>query len=137
MRIVVINRCLSLDQDRITGFLPEHISGLRTILNVYGVKDERAGVHFYDIIFLDPVTTRPILQFQLMSPHRRSRRLPFRLWWAAFRLYVGQMFGNTGEQRKNWRLDNPRAFGDQVDRSTPRTTSLGKNKRTGEGFCRL
>jgi len=34
----------------------------------------------------------------------------------------------------NWRWDNPRAFGDQVDRSNPQTTSSGKVKRTGERF---
>jgi len=34
----------------------------------------------------------------------------------------------------NWRWDNPRAFGDQVDRSNPQTTRSGKVKRTGERF---
>jgi len=32
------------------------------------------------------------------------------------------------------RWDNPRAFGDQVNRSNPETTSSGKVKPTGEGF---
>ena len=34
----------------------------------------------------------------------------------------------------NWRLDNPRAFRDQVDCSYSQITSLGKVKRTGECF---
>jgi hypothetical protein len=34
----------------------------------------------------------------------------------------------------NWRWDNPRAFGDQVDRSNPQTTSSRKVKRTGERY---
>ena len=34
----------------------------------------------------------------------------------------------------NWRWDNHRAFGDQVDRSNLQTSSLGKVKRTGERF---
>jgi len=130
----VINRRLSLDLDRIKGFISEHICGLIRIYNVCGVKDERALDLCYDIIFLDPVTTRHFSQFQLMWPQRRSSSLPFREWWAAFRSYMGQMFDKTCDQMNNWRWDNPRAFGDQVDRSTPHTTSSGKVKRTGECF---
>jgi len=74
----VINWRLSLDQDRIKGFIWEHIRGLIWIYNVCGVKDERAWDLFYDIILLDPVKTHHISQFQLMWPHRRSRRSPFR-----------------------------------------------------------
>src|SRR5882757_5527317 len=128
----VINRRLSLDRDRIQGFILEHIRGLIRKYNVCGVKDERAWDLFYDIIFLDPVTTRHFSQFQLLLPHRRSRSSPFREWWAAFRSYMGQMFHKTRYQMKNWRWDDPHAFGDQVDRSNPQTTSSGKVKRTGE-----
>jgi len=96
--------------------------------------DERAWDLFYDIIFLDPVMTRHFSQFQLMWPHGRSRSSPFWEWWAAFRSYTGQMFDKTCNQMNNWRWDNPCAFGDQVDRSNPQTTSLGKVKRPGERF---
>jgi len=34
----------------------------------------------------------------------------------------------------NWRWANPYAFGDQVDRSNPHTTSLGKVKRSCQSF---
>jgi hypothetical protein len=44
------------------------------------------------------------------------------------------MFDKTHDQMNNWRSDNPRAFGDQVNRSNPQTTSSGKVKRTGERF---
>jgi hypothetical protein len=44
------------------------------------------------------------------------------------------MFGKTRDQMNNWRWGNLRAFGDQVDRSNPQTTSSGKVKRTGERF---
>ena len=47
---------------------------------------------------------------------------------------MGQMFDKTRDQKNNWRWDNPRAFGDQVDRSNPQTTSSGKVKRTSERF---
>jgi len=130
----VINRHLSLDWDRKTGCILKHICGLIQIYNVCGVKDERAWDLFYELIFLDPVTTRHFSQFQLMWPHRRSRSSPFWEWWAAFRSYMGQMFDKTRDQMNNWRWDNPRAFGDQVDRSNPPTTRLGKVKRTGEHF---
>jgi len=130
----VINRRLSLDLNHIKGVISEHIRGLILIYNVCGVKDERAWDLFYAIIFLDPVTTRHFSQFQLMWPHRRSRSSPFREWWAPFRSYMGQMFDKTHDQMNNWRWDNPRAFGDQVDHSNPQTTSSGKVKRTGELF---
>jgi hypothetical protein len=68
----VINRRLSLDRDRIKGFISEHICRLIQIYNVSGVKDVRAWDLFYDIIFLDPVTTRHFSQFQLIWPHHRS-----------------------------------------------------------------
>jgi hypothetical protein len=119
MPTLVINRRLSLDRNRIKGFISEHICGLIQIYIVCGVKDERAWDLFYDIISLHPVTTRHFSQFQLMWPHRRSRSSPFREWWAAFRSYMGQMFHNTCDQMNNWRWDNPCAFGDQVDRSYP------------------
>jgi hypothetical protein len=44
------------------------------------------------------------------------------------------MFDKTRDQMNNWRWDNPRAFGDEVDRTNLQTTSLGKVKRTGERF---
>ena len=47
---------------------------------------------------------------------------------------MGQMFDKTPDQMNNWRSDNPRAFGDPVDRCNPQTTSSGKVKRTGECF---
>jgi hypothetical protein len=125
----VINRRLSLKQDRIMGFISEHIRGLIRIYNDCGVKDERAWDLFYDIIFLDPVTTRHFSQVQLMWPQRRSRSSPCRVWWAAFRSYMEQMFDKTSEQMNNWRCGNPHAFGDQVDRSNAQTTSLGKVER--------
>jgi len=45
-----------------------HIGGLLRISNVRGVNDERASDLFYDITFLDPVTTWNFSQFQLMWP---------------------------------------------------------------------
>ena len=97
----VINRWLSLDRDRIKGFVLEHIRGHIRIYNVCSVKDVRAWDLVYDIIFLDPVTTRHFVQFQLMWPDRRSRSSPFRQWWAAFRSYMGQMFDKTRDQMNN------------------------------------
>jgi len=42
------------------------------------------------------------------------------------------MFDKTHDQMNNWMWDNPRAFGDQVDRSNPQKSSSGKVKCTGE-----
>jgi hypothetical protein len=103
MATSVINQSLALDQDRIMGFISEHVRGLIQIHNVCGVNDERAWDLFYEIIVLDPVTTRHFSQLQLMSPHPRSRSSPFREWWAAFRSYMLQMFDKTSYQMNNWR----------------------------------
>jgi hypothetical protein len=130
----VINRLLSLDRDHKKGFISEHIGGLIQIYNLCGIMDERAWDLIYDIIFLYPVTTRHFSQFQVMWPHRRSRSSPFREWWAAFRSYMGQMFDKTRDQMNSWRWDDTRAFGDQVDRSNPQPTSLGKVECSGERF---
>jgi len=87
-----MNRRLSLDRDGIKGLISEHVRKLIRIYNVCGVKDERAWDIFYDIIFLDAVTTRHISQFQLMWPHCGSRSSPFREWCPTFCSYMGQMF---------------------------------------------
>jgi hypothetical protein len=47
---------------------------------------------------------------------------------------MGQMIEKTRDQMNNWRLDNPRAFRDQVDRSTPQTTRSGQVTPTGGRF---
>jgi len=130
----VINRCQLLDRNCIKRFIPEPIRGLIRIYNVCSIKDESAWDLFYNIIFLDPVTTHNFSKFQLMWPHRRSRSSPFREWWAAFRSYMWQMFDKTRNQLNNWRWDNPHAFGDQLDRSNPQTTSSGKVEHAGEHF---
>jgi hypothetical protein len=44
------------------------------------------------------------------------------------------MFDLTCNQMKIWTWDNPCAFGDQVDRSNPQTTSSAKVKLIGECF---
>ena len=106
--------------------------GLIRIHTVCGIMVERPRDLFHDIILLDPVTTSHLSQFQLMWPHRRSRSSPFWEWWAAFRSYMGKMLDKTRDQMNSWRWDNPRGFGDQVDRSNRQITSSGKVKRTGE-----
>jgi len=44
------------------------------------------------------------------------------------------MFDKTRDQMNDWRWDNPRAYGDQVDHCNVQTTSPGKVERTGERF---
>ena len=100
-------------------FISEYICGPIRIYNVCTVKDERAWDFFDDVIFLDPVTSRNFSQFLLIGPHRNSRSSPFREWWAAIRSYTEQMFDKTRDLMHNWRWDNTRAFGYQVDRFNP------------------
>jgi hypothetical protein len=130
----VINECLLFNRDQIKGLISEHICGLKWIYNVCGTTDDHTWDLFYDIIFVDTVLTRHVSQLQLMWPHRRSSSSPLWECWAAFHSYMGQMFDKTCDQMNNGRWDNPCAFGDQVDRSNPRTTRSGKVKRNGESF---
>jgi len=134
MLTTVINRRLLLDRDCIKGFISEQICGHVHMYNVCGVMNERAWDLFYDIIFLDPVTTRHFSQFQLMWPHQKSRSSPSQESWAAFRSYMRQMFDKTCDQMNIWRWDNPHAFGDQVDGSNLKKTCSGMVQRTGERF---
>jgi len=130
----VQNRRLSSHLDHIQGFILEYISGLVWIHSVCGTNIERAWDLFHDIIFLDPVTTRHFSQFQLIWPHRRSRCSSCREWWAAFHLYMGQMYDQTGGQMSSWRWDNPCTLGDQVVRSIQQTTSSENVQCTDECF---
>jgi len=130
----VIYRCLLLDWESKKGFISEHIRWLIRIYNVCGVIDDRAWDLLYDIIFLDPVTTRHISQFQVMWQHCRSRSSPSREWWTAFRWYMRQMFEKTHDEMNNWRWDNLRTLGDQVNRSNPLTTISGRVDHTSEHF---
>jgi len=134
MPTLVLNPHLLLDREHQKGYISQHIRGFIWINNVCGVKDERAWDLFYDIIFLHPVMTRHVSQFYLMWPHCRSRSSPILEWLAAFHSYIGQMFDKTCDQINNWRWDNPRAFGDQVNRSNPQTTSSGNVRDSSERF---
>jgi hypothetical protein len=130
----VINQRMLLDWDGIKGFISEHICRLIRLYKVCNLTDEKTSDILYGIIFLDRLMTRHFSQFQLMWTYHKSRSSPFRVWRAAFRKYMKQMFDKTRDQMNNWRCDNPSGFGDQVDRCNPQTTSLGQVKRTGEHF---
>jgi len=118
----------------IKGFISEHICHLKPTYNVCSVKDDWAWDLCYEIFFLVPVRTRHLSQFQLIWPHRRGRSSPLCEWHPAFRSYMGRMFLTTRDERNNWRWDNPRAVGIQVDHWNPVTTSLWEVKCTGERF---
>ena len=47
---------------------------------------------------------------------------------------MGHMIDRTVDQINDWRWDDPSAFGDQVNRSDPQTTSSGKVECTSEHF---
>jgi len=130
----VINWCLSSAQDHIQGFIAEHICSLIRIYTVCGVKDECAWFLFYYIIYLDPVRTCHISQFQTIWPHHWSRRSPFRKWWASFRSSLGLMYNQTRDQMHSLRWHNPHDFRNQFNRSNPQTTSLETVRCTGECY---
>jgi hypothetical protein len=130
----VINRRLLFNWYHIQGFILEHNSGLIRISNVCGVKGDSKRDLVYDTIFVNPVTTCHISQFQKIWQNPRSRSSPFREWWAAFRSSMGQMFGKTHNQMNHWRWDNVHAFADEANRSNPHKSSSGKVKRTSERF---
>jgi hypothetical protein len=91
-------------------------------------------MHIVDIYASRDLNQVSLSLLRTTPNNRSSRSSPFREWWAAFRSYMGQMFDKTRDQMNNWRWDNPRAIGDEVDRSNPQTTSSGKVKHTSERF---
>ena len=88
-------------------FIAEHIRGLIRIYAIGGIKDAGAVGLMYDILFLDPVTTRHFAQFQGMWKHRRSRRAPYQEWWDTFRLFLRDCFDKTRVQMNRYHDDNP------------------------------
>jgi hypothetical protein len=128
----MINKFLRFQKPRTKALMSEHIRGLIRMYHISGIKSERAWDLMYDVLFLDPVTTRHFSQFQKMWNQRHDRESPNLQWWRAFKAYMGHMFDKTRDQLNNWRWDNPEAFGDVVDRSNPQYTQSGKIKRTGE-----
>jgi hypothetical protein len=134
MPTLFLNQRLMLNRTSLKKFISELIVGLIRICSVTAVNNERPRDLFHAIIFLDPVTTRHLSQFQLIWPHHMSRSPPFWEWWVAFLSYMRQIFDKTRDQMNNWRWDNPSSFGDEVDRSNPQTTNLGNVKRNCECF---
>jgi len=135
MPTLFTNRHLSVGRDHIKGFILGHIGGLIPIYNLWGMKDEMASDVLYVIIVLDLVTTRHFSQFQLMWQHHSCWCSPYRKWWVVFSVCIGQLFDKTRNEMNNWRLFNPRAWGDQVGPCILCTTSLVMVQCTGMGFC--
>jgi hypothetical protein len=127
----MIDRHLGFEKPRTKALMSEQIRALIRIYHISGIKSERAWDLLYDVLFLDPVTTRHFSQFQPMWEHRHDKASPNSEWWRAFKAYMGHMFDKTRDQLNNWRWDNPDAFGDVVDRSNPQFTKSKKIKRTG------
>jgi hypothetical protein len=64
---------------------------LRAVICMYGIggiKDGPIDQLFYEILFLDPLTTRHFGRFQPMWEHRNSTQPPFLKWWTQFRAFV-------------------------------------------------
>jgi len=113
-------------------FISEHIRALIRQYHIPGIKSERAWDLFYDIIFLDPVTTRHFAQFQGMWKYRNAKDSPHYEWWRAFHTYMSHRFDKTHEQMNNWRRYNPEAFGDPIVELPTERTRSGKWKPTGK-----
>jgi len=118
-----------VDWEREMGFILEHICGLIKIYNYCSVKEERPWDLFYDIMFLDPVTTHHISQFQLLWPHRRSRCSP-----------VGDEIIDEDDVDENWADPGvPSTWrsrpGDDTDNDDGEgeEDNLGRENRNGNG----
>jgi hypothetical protein len=66
--------------------MSEHV---RPMIRIGGIKDSLVDRIWYEIIFLDPLTTRHFSQFQNMWDRRESRDQPFLEWWTQFKALIG------------------------------------------------
>ncbi|KAF8539341.1 hypothetical protein BDD12DRAFT_838511 [Trichophaea hybrida] len=88
-------------------FMAEHIRGLIRMYAIHGVKDDGAIDLMYDILFLDPVTTRHFAQFQGMWKHRTSNQPRHMEWWIRFRAFLRDCFDKTRVQMNRYHKENP------------------------------
>jgi hypothetical protein len=88
-------------------FMAEHIRGLIRMYAIHGVKDDGAIDLMYDILFLDPVTTRHFAQFQGMWKQRASTQPRHIEWWSGFRAFLRDCFDKTRVQMNRYHKENP------------------------------
>jgi hypothetical protein len=88
-------------------FMAEHIRGLIWMYAIHGVKDDGAIDLMYDILFMDPVTTRHFRQFQGMWKQRASTQPRHIEWWSGFRAFLRDCFDKTRVQMNRYHKENP------------------------------
>lgn len=89
--------------------IAEHIRALIRIYAIGGVKDPEALDLMYDILFIDPVTTRHFWQFQGMWKHRGSNETQYKAWWDAFMAFLRDCFDTTRRQMNRYHAETPPA----------------------------
>ena len=103
-------------------FMAEHIRGLIQMYAIHGVKDDGAIDLMYDILFMDPVTTRHFRQFQGMWKQRASTQPRHIEWWSGFRAFLRDCFDKTRVQMNRYHKENPPLPTDSDSDSTPTPT---------------
>jgi hypothetical protein len=67
--------------------MAEQVRAMIRMYGMGGVKDGATDQLFYEILFLDPLTTQHFGRFQPMWEHCTSTQPPFLEWWTQFRAF--------------------------------------------------
>jgi hypothetical protein len=79
----------------------EHLLALIRIYSIGGIKDGAIERLFYEILFLDLLTTCHCCRFQGMWEHCVSTAQPYLDWWMQFRVFVRDCLDKT-RVPNNW-----------------------------------
>jgi hypothetical protein len=75
-----------------------------------GVKDGATDQLLYEILFLDPLTTRHFGRFQLMWEYRTSTQPPFLKGWTQFRAFVRDCLDKTQASNNRYQEEKWNAY---------------------------
>ena len=96
-----IKRLLHLDGYRKT-YLAEHIRALIRMYGLEGMKSHGTTGLFYDILFIDNITTEHFRRFQAMWELRLSTLPEPKKWWDTFKAFVRDCFNKAREQMNHY-----------------------------------
>jgi hypothetical protein len=90
--------------------MAEHLRAMIRMYGIGGIKDGAIEQLFYEILFLDPLTTRHFGRFQGMWEHRASAAQPYLEWWTQFRAFVRDCLDKTRVANNRYQLEKWTAY---------------------------
>jgi hypothetical protein len=95
--------------------LSEHIRAMIRMYGIGGIKDGATEQLFYEILFLDPLTTRHFGRFQRMWEQHNSTAQPYLEWWTQFRAFLRDCLDKTRAGNNRYQLEKWTAYSANAD----------------------